>query len=148
MYSQSEGQNGLYNRKAFLWQLIAGGLLVVTQIIALWYKKTGPVLQWVADLLGSDLWKAFKFFSLGLVGLLVIAYALIEYKYAKGLRLLRVVSVCLGVILLVRQYHTVMVDVKLMQLPWQKEELFESAKHTLQSFSYSRNQLFLFDMIF
>lgn len=109
------------SKAAMLWQLAAGAALLLAQIAALMYKKTGPVVQWVADMACADPWKTLKFFSLGLLGLLIVLYALVEYKFAKGLLLLKAASVLLGVILLWRQGFVFLVDMQAQALPWHQE---------------------------
>lgn len=111
----------LKSKRAMLWQLVSGVIFVVAQFVALMYKKTGPTLQWVMDMARTDPWKTVKFFSLGLIGGVVILYALLDYKYAKGLYLLRTVGILLGVVLLWRQVYVFMTDIKAEVLPWQQE---------------------------
>ena len=106
-------------KKMMLWQLAAGVVFIVAQFVALMEKKTGPVIYWVMDMARNDPWKAFKFFSLGLVGIVIILYAFLEYRYAKGLPFLRVVSVLLGVVLVWRQLFELVTDMKASLLPWQ-----------------------------
>ncbi len=110
-----------YRKSAVIWQISAGICFLLVQLAALLAKKTGPMLQWVAEMAQGDLWKTFKFFSLGLVGVLVIVYALAEYRYAKGTYVLRIAALLMGAVLLWRQVFLLMNDARAFALPWQQE---------------------------
>lgn len=112
------------NRGAFVWQLAAGGFFLLVQLAALLYKSEGPLGPWVWNMVSQDPWKGLKFFSLGLVGVAFVIYALLDYYFGRGVQFFRGLCVCLGLVLLVRQYDVSVAAAQSGTLPWQGEGAF------------------------
>lgn len=71
-------------RRALLWQLAAGLFFIVVQVAAVWSKKgEQTLLLWMQDK-WSDPWGAVGLWSLGLVGIGIIVYALLDYYMGVG----------------------------------------------------------------
>lgn len=60
-----------------LWQICAGLFLIIIQIATLWYKKDQPLGQWLTGKWQADPWGTVGLCSLGLVGVVIVLYALL-----------------------------------------------------------------------
>lgn len=67
-------------RRTLLWQLAAGVFFIVVQVAAVWSKKgNDPLWLWMQEKWAKDPWGAIGLWSLGLIGVGIIMYALFDY---------------------------------------------------------------------
>lgn len=68
------------SRRALLWQMFAGLLFVAMQLAALWNKKGDQeLLTWLQDKWSADPWQTAGLCSLGIFGVCLLIYAVLDY---------------------------------------------------------------------
>ena len=63
--------------RSVLWQVTAGLFFIVLQLVVIWQKSQGDFTGWAAQLADKSLWELFGYFSLGLLGAVVLLLALV-----------------------------------------------------------------------
>jgi len=72
-------------RRTLLWQLAAGVFFIAVQFAAVWSKKGDqPLLLWLSDKWSKDPWGTIGIWSLGLIGVAIVVYALLDYSMQFG----------------------------------------------------------------
>ena len=72
-------------RRTLLWQLAAGLFFIVVQVAAVWSKKGDDSLWvWMGNQWTKDPWGAMGLWSLGLIGVGIVVYAVLDHRMEFG----------------------------------------------------------------
>lgn len=72
-------------RRTLLWQVAAGIFFVIMQLVAVWYKKGEQDLSsWLMEKWAKDPWGVIGLWSLGLLGAVILIYAVLDYYLEFG----------------------------------------------------------------
>lgn len=72
-------------QRTLLWQVTAGVFFIVVQFATVWNKKgEQPLILWLLEKWTTDPWGAAGMWSLGLLGVGIVLYALLDYRLEFG----------------------------------------------------------------
>lgn len=108
--------------RVLIWQLLVGLAFIIAQVWAVWNKKGEQALgAWLCERWNTDPWGVIGSLSLGLLGVLILIYAVLSFA-VKSQRLLRMIFFfnC-GVFALIYQVWFLVDHYGKGTLPWQTE---------------------------